>query len=592
MKYFYTFFFVLLITPFFLQAQVETETVFQVSELGINFVSDDGNGVYTIAGDGDNTNGYLAVRHSDGTMETKNFPPNYNYGVYWHAWVSSACTINGTTFARGIVATNTTDTWSELRRYNANTSNYSVDYTVKNTEVLLISSGDNLFAAITTRSNSDTGSWGLELDAHYLVKINQNDLSLEWTYKLPANWGIVWGSFLQNSTDRYIIQELPNGNIAVKVLYFPPSGWDQAKWELWEFDPADAHNYGTILTGFEPDENGNMVYPYKFHTWKIIDGKIYHEKWESYTDANDTNGHMDIYETTADPFDGGSWAQKPWYITAKTDWGEFDLFETTMPDWTVNQNGRVHGKEKYLSLTLAHEKRERYTVANNTGEYKLDSWFDSGGNYMLLVENYDEGYAKLYKAWGEPSQERIHANQGLNVVDARDDMVFLDNAWQERVGESTIILESSVYQSIKSDVEAGNTISADPSWWTTNYVSNAFPIQVSTRPTDEGKLFFRVYTYSTNAPTLILRVYLEDAATASAEEVQISGLKVYPNPVKDVLNITVDENVDFVEVYDLGGRVVFSQREARSISFGNLPRGMYLVKVQVGDRVSVKKVVK
>ena len=308
------FLFLSIFFPFiYIQAQEKTE-LFQVSELNINFVSDDGNGVYTIAGDGENVDdgeGYLAIRHSGGSIEEKVFLSNYDYGTSWNAKVKSACTINGTTFASGTVAYSTSDVWSEVRKYNAGESTHSAFHTIKNTDILLISSGGDLYASITTYGNSDTGDWNLELDANYLVKINQDDLSLDWVYKLPTDWKIKWISYLQNAIDRYIIQSLPNGNIAVKVLY-SPGDWDDAKWELWEFDPADGHNEGTILTGFEPnpdDPNGDSVYLYRYHTWKIIDGKIYDEKWDKYDDDDDEDGHMTIYETE-DPYDGVPWADK------------------------------------------------------------------------------------------------------------------------------------------------------------------------------------------------------------------------------------------------------------------------------------------
>ena len=68
-----------------------------------------------------------------------------------------------------------------------------------------------------------------------------------------------------------------------------------------------------------------------------------------------------------------------------------------------------------------------------------------------------------------------------------------------------------------------------------------------------------------------------DVAVLSVEEVQKIDISVYPNPARDVLNITTSENTR-LSVYDMQGKLVqtldiFSSQT--SIDVSNLSRGTY-----------------
>lgn len=74
-----------------------------------------------------------------------------------------------------------------------------------------------------------------------------------------------------------------------------------------------------------------------------------------------------------------------------------------------------------------------------------------------------------------------------------------------------------------------------------------------------------------------------------------NDIKVYPNPVKDVLTISYEQEITRVSVYNLLGQEVITQSinaNETSIDVSQLPVGAYLVKVNAGDTVKTVKVIK
>ncbi|MCB0465198.1 MAG: T9SS type A sorting domain-containing protein [Aequorivita sp.] len=79
------------------------------------------------------------------------------------------------------------------------------------------------------------------------------------------------------------------------------------------------------------------------------------------------------------------------------------------------------------------------------------------------------------------------------------------------------------------------------------------------------------------------------------EDFSADTFSVYPNPVKDMLNIKSSTAIDNVTVYDLLGKVVLQENPGKispSINMSNLTSGSYLVKVTIGNSSKTVKVLK
>ncbi|MGB0925384.1 MAG: T9SS type A sorting domain-containing protein, partial [Minisyncoccia bacterium] len=69
-------------------------------------------------------------------------------------------------------------------------------------------------------------------------------------------------------------------------------------------------------------------------------------------------------------------------------------------------------------------------------------------------------------------------------------------------------------------------------------------------------------------------------------------ISLYPNPVRDVLNIQTDENITSVEVIDFSGRIVKKFAGNNQIFVGDIPSGVYFVKIATDKNYITKRVIK
>lgn len=72
-------------------------------------------------------------------------------------------------------------------------------------------------------------------------------------------------------------------------------------------------------------------------------------------------------------------------------------------------------------------------------------------------------------------------------------------------------------------------------------------------------------------------------------------ISIFPNPVKDYLNIRSSVKIDNVVIFDILGKEVFQVNPeiiAPRIDVNNLPSGVYLVKITSGNESKTIKVIK
>ena len=108
-----------------------------------------------------------------------------------------------------------------------------------------------------------------------------------------------------------------------------------------------------------------------------------------------------------------------------------------------------------------------------------------------------------------------------------------------------------------------------------------------------------VYKDSIN-PTYILCEGISDTLcvqyASGINDQNLQGINIYPNPVTDMLHIRSDQAVSSVEILDFVGVSIYSMTglDLRTISIPikDQPAGIYFIKIRIGDRFMVRKVVK
>lgn len=97
-------------------------------------------------------------------------------------------------------------------------------------------------------------------------------------------------------------------------------------------------------------------------------------------------------------------------------------------------------------------------------------------------------------------------------------------------------------------------------------------------------------SYITSYPTVVF-VAPNPQGTASIKEVAQNEVSIYPNPTNGKLYINA-EGIQEVNVIDVNGRTVMSNRNAKMVDMTNLSDGVYFVHVITANGVSVQKVVR
>lgn len=79
----------------------------------------------------------------------------------------------------------------------------------------------------------------------------------------------------------------------------------------------------------------------------------------------------------------------------------------------------------------------------------------------------------------------------------------------------------------------------------------------------------------------------------STKSNELTTFSTYPNPVRNVLNISTDASLQKVEVYDILGKTVLSAKgDSKSIDVSSLNSGVYLLNITSENGVATKKFIK
>jgi len=104
------------------------------------------------------------------------------------------------------------------------------------------------------------------------------------------------------------------------------------------------------------------------------------------------------------------------------------------------------------------------------------------------------------------------------------------------------------------------------------------------------KLYFLLFIFISTVS------YGQNTDIASIEDTQISGFRMYPNPVTSgVVHITSFENsIKKVQIFDiLGKQVLFTTLKKQELNVSRLNSGMYILKIyEKGKTVTRKLVIK
>lgn len=113
---------------------------------------------------------------------------------------------------------------------------------------------------------------------------------------------------------------------------------------------------------------------------------------------------------------------------------------------------------------------------------------------------------------------------------------------------------------------------------------------------DQARGSIYQFLITSNIGTLYVdNIYLHKNTVLGTSDFNSSKVKMYPNPVKDVLNIESTSTIEFISVSNLLGQVIFSKTlnaNLESVDVSNLQAGVYIINTTIDGNVSSTKFVK
>jgi uncharacterized repeat protein (TIGR02543 family) len=108
--------------------------------------------------------------------------------------------------------------------------------------------------------------------------------------------------------------------------------------------------------------------------------------------------------------------------------------------------------------------------------------------------------------------------------------------------------------------------------------------------------FTNEWDFENDVVTQDITLYAKWGKISGITEIESAGLKIYPNPVKEELNIECGElKIIRVEIIDLSGKYVSTfdfQLSSKSVNVSSLPQGIYFVKVVTDKGNIMRKLIK
>ncbi len=177
----------------------------------------------------------------------------------------------------------------------------------------------------------------------------------------------------------------------------------------------------------------------------------------------------------------------------------------------------------------------------------------------------------------------------INGDDAFGEPAFSDGDYFKIMIEGFYNGESQgVVSFFLADYTAGNTYVSD-TWNTVNL--NSFGM------TDSLK--FNLYSthtgaYGMNTPAYFCIDNIVYSYPASIDNNQSNSFSIYPNPVKNILNITNIINSEIL-ISNLSGKIIYTKtncNESEKINLSNVKSGIYFIKIKNKNKIFIKKFIK
>ena len=373
----------------------------------------------------------------------------------------------------------------------------------------------------------------------YLKHENTYNSNENMTLQLKYNWYSPTNDWVIELKYEYTYDS--NGNRTLLTIY----GW-RSNINAWDISSKLEYTY---------DSNGNMILQLEYNWWSNINEWVIHSKYEYTYDSNGNRTLLEVF----------SW------ISIINDWVEYFKEEST-----YDSNGNRTLLTKYLwnpdlnEYDLMHKRfyfRGGYRFIENSIICSGDSilW---RGDYFKTEGTYFENYIS---------------------VTGRDSIYEMNLTINPQPASFSISGEISVSENQAFVYTAPENIDVNYNWITENGSILSTPsdnsVEIQWGGVGDGIIYaLAADQIGCKSDTSKLEVNISATGINDALSNEVI---LYPNPVKDILNIKTTIEYSEIEVLDLTGKILLTSKHLKiDISFLN--SGAYIVRIKDRDGVVIK----
>ena len=117
-------------------------------------------------------------------------------------------------------------------------------------------------------------------------------------------------------------------------------------------------------------------------------------------------------------------------------------------------------------------------------------------------------------------------------------------------------------------------------------------IITNAQPSDSGS-YHCVITDNDIPGFEVIRAPIIVDVTLSINDNEVNVVQIYPIPTKSVLNISSNNMINAIEVFDLlGKKIMHLEKPSNKIDISHFPEGLYLLKLQIENKTILKRIIK
>jgi len=247
----------------------------------------------------------------------------------------------------------------------------------------------------------------------------------------------------------------------------------------------------------------------------------------------------------------------------------------------------------HLNVYLYNSQLQKFEKSETSGLYDLGSGgtlalfdYDNDGNLDILANGFDWAdedlmpYTKLFKNTTTVTNQKPNAPTILTATDNDNKIKF---TWSGATDDKT--LQNALQYELSVGSEAGKADIAKYIVTTKNWYLDKTNLP--------SKIYWSVKTIDA-AKKYSEKSQEKELAVLGIADVKNTTVFMYPNPVKEVLNVKTSSKIKTHKVYNISGQMVNAKLTSDStIDFSRLERGIYVLEIQLENgKKTTQKVIK